>query len=411
LKTMTISRWLQTVWHRLCWWLWGLKRKLTALPSLLSPLARPALYAAIGLLVCGILALVAFTGYRLWAIPAWYLEQHPGTDAQAMNEYRIAMGPVFAGLVQLAGGLLLVIGLVLAWREWRTTRGIALTEEFSRAIDALASAACEVRLSAVYRLERVATESSRDYAAIFEILAHFLKGRLPWRGDDISAIPPLQADAGAAITVLGRLGRIHGRSTWPWSPSARNRPCVPPDLAGADLRRVSLRGAFFQNAVLTGADLTQADLSGANLDGANLSNARLKEARLQDASLCWIKANGADLRSANLAGANLGFAHLFEVCARKACFARAHLENTILGGDFREASFLQADLVCVEGLSGDFRGANLQVNGPGWLFFHRMAPWTYGDERTVMPKDYRTRLPEPSGPHSMLPKCEDHEDV
>jgi hypothetical protein len=106
-----------------------------------------------------------------------------------------------------------------------------------------------VRLGAIYALERVMIDSARDHPAIVDVLAAFVRECLPAApsGPELDAggqpepylrpAPYLQA----AVTVLGR--RPAGR---------------------AELGRVNVAGAD-----LTGADLTEAGLGGTNLTGSH----------------------------------------------------------------------------------------------------------------------------------------------
>jgi hypothetical protein len=75
----------------------------------------------------------------------------------------------------------------------------------------------------------------------------------------------------------------------------KRHPGVPPDLAGADLRRVSLRFADLSNARLLGADLSGLDLTGAILDGAD------SECHAYGISVWGMRGTPAKLSSFNIA--------------------------------------------------------------------------------------------------------------
>ncbi len=157
----------------------------------------------------------------------------------------------------------------------------------------------EVRLGAIYALERIARENLDFHWQIMEILCAYIRenGRKPepipddvraalakgyggsgkdrdligsWR----SGLVPSRADVQAALTVIGRR-------------SERQRAQESED------QRLDLRGA----------GLAMADLSGlrfdrAHFDGAHLEGARLIEARLEGAMFHQTHVEGAGLADA-----------------------------------------------------------------------------------------------------------------
>ena len=169
----------------------------------------------------------------------------------------------------------------------------------------------EVRLGAIYALERIAKDSDRDHQTIMEILCAYIRenakaveaapnplGEWPetgaWEASDsltlladrrqslttwIAGLPAPRIDIQAAATVIGR--RLKSRA------SAEKRASFRLDLRGANLRRADLKGAQLEGA----------NLRGARLEGANLSGANLKDANWAGASTGASLAQYADLRT------------------------------------------------------------------------------------------------------------------
>jgi len=163
----------------------------------------------------------------------------------------------------------------------------------------------EVRVGAIYALERAATRSADDHPVVMSVLAAFVREHSH----------PAQPDVQAALTVIGR--------------RARDRDREPIDLTGADLARLRLPGADLAGARLARARFRAADLHGAALGGADLTGADLAFADLTGADLA-----GADLTAADLTGARLTGAYLVG-----ATLARA----TLAGADLAGALFLHSD--------------------------------------------------------------------
>jgi uncharacterized protein YjbI with pentapeptide repeats len=221
------------------------------------------------------------------------------------------------------------------------TRQGQFTDRYSKAVEQLGTPGVSdvtVRLGGIYALQRLAHDSKDDKGTIIEVLAAFVRdpvGRpksTPPR-NVVSPLPP--TDVAAALTVLDRLGGLHGV-----------------DLHGADLRRADLSSADLRRADLSGADLTGATLSRAILDGADLGGATLSRANLRNATL-----TGAYLYGANLTGAYLSDANLTRAYLSDTNLTDARLSFTDLTG----ANLWGADLTLAALGFANLTGANLSV--------------------------------------------------
>jgi len=163
----------------------------------------------------------------------------------------------------------------------------------------------EVRVGAIYALERAAARSGDDHPVVMSVLAAFVREHSH----------PAQPDVQAALTVIGR--------------RASDRDREPIDLTGADLARLRLPGAVLAGARLARARFRAADLHGAALGGADLTGADLALADLTGADLA-----GADLTAADLTGARLAGAYLVGATLTRA---------TLAGADLTGALFLHSD--------------------------------------------------------------------
>lgn len=211
---------------------------------------------------------------------------------QWFNSAGILFGVFFA-----AAGL---VTTALTWRtgqdELRTAREGQITDRYIRATEQLGSPGREVRTSAVYALERIAHDSSRDQAAIVDVLAAFVRERDPAQSVPDAKLPQEpDTDVQAALTVLGRLPRVSHYFT------DLHGIRVP----GALLAGTELTGVNLFRANLSHADLILADANHMNLTEANLAHADLGSARLRGSSLRYADLTDADVRGADLTGADL----------------------------------------------------------------------------------------------------------
>src|SRR6056297_2939350 len=185
----------------------------------------------------------------------------------------------------------------------------------------------EVRLGAIYALERISQDSARDHIQIMEILCAYIRqnaGRetvplpaseptpaewTPWRQDGREH-PRLDVDV--ALKVIERrdetrkqLERDKGYRLGLERARLSKIILEERDLTGADLRTAELQGADLSRAKLQGADLWFAKLQGADLWAAKLQGADLRLAQLQGVDLGEAELQGADLGEAELHGASL----------------------------------------------------------------------------------------------------------
>ena len=228
-----------------------------------------------------------------------------------------------------------------------TERG-RVTDRYTKAIEMLGSSRLDMRIGAVYALERIAWDSATDHPAVMEVVAAFIRehSREQWPpatdrpGTDTPA-RTTRPDVEAAITVIGR------RDT------QRDRQRV--NLTYTNLTRANLT-----DANLTDANLTDANLAVANLVGANLTVAHLGGAILTVAILTGANLTGADLTRADLAGADLTRANLNSADLTCAILTRADLTNA----DLTSANLTSTDLT-----GADLTGAKWPMEMPvpkGW---------------------------------------------
>ncbi|MFI7648812.1 pentapeptide repeat-containing protein [Micromonospora sp. NPDC049460] len=174
--------------------------------------------------------------------------------------------------------------------QQRLTAQGQITDRFTKAVEQLGQSSPEkvdVRLGAIYALERIMRDSADDQPAVVDILTAFVRVHSP-APKRLTPPSPLTIDIQAALTVLGRRDSTHDNKGGPKGPLRRVL-----DLAKTDLHSASLAGANLADANLTRADLATVNLTDAYLHGADLRGADLR---------------GADLRSADLSDANLTYA-------------------------------------------------------------------------------------------------------
>ncbi|WP_342361539.1 pentapeptide repeat-containing protein [Terrarubrum flagellatum] len=219
----------------------------------------------------------------------------------------------------------------------------------------------EVRLGAIYALERIAQDSERDHWPIMETLCAYIRnnGRQPttipqellqslseknaWirlrKFVETSAQRP-SPDVQAAIAVIGRSPRK--ARTYEKQLQTQPNDKERLDLRGVWLQRASFDGLELANVWLddsrlegssfVGANLAGASLRGAHLEGSSLNRSILRRATMLQAHLEGATAYDSDVSEALLIGANLNGAQLANAKLTRAQLDHAYLQNASLDG-------------------------------------------------------------------------------
>lgn len=237
--------------------------------------------------VVGVL-IVALVGVQLTAI--FLTSGRSSDDLKALNDARTSV-------IQLAGGIGLVGGLLFTWRTYNLSRGSQRAERFTKAVGQLGESSESVRAGGVYGLAKLGQEDETYWPIIENLLSAHLRER---------AKPNEQrtADLMAALAVLGAR---------PVSSPVRvldlREICVPK----ADLTNGNFENAWFDSASLHEADFTDGNFRGARMPKVILTKAKLHSADLRESTLVQADLRGSDLYFTKLKDADLDGAYTFGV--------------------------------------------------------------------------------------------------
>src|SRR5829696_6717824 len=128
----------------------------------------------------GVLVLFAVVVAPLLVFLNWYVAP---TKPSEKKDLVLALAQILAGTALLSG-------LYFTWRTLQVNREGQITERFTRAIDQLGKTddkgnkLFEIRLGAVYALERIARESEEDHWPIMEVLTAYVRQHSPRRPEE-----------------------------------------------------------------------------------------------------------------------------------------------------------------------------------------------------------------------------------
>ncbi|HWX86496.1 MAG TPA: pentapeptide repeat-containing protein [Xanthobacteraceae bacterium] len=228
----------------------------------------------------------------------------------------------------------------------------------------------EVRLGAIYALERIAQDSERDHWPIMEVLSAYVRNPqncgLPMkRPNDVytessfsewrESVPNPRVDIQAALTVMGRRGSARIKD--------EKRRGLRIVLTGANLQRANLEECDLSDAYLMSCHLDFADFMEANLNRASLSKAhangvvfvgtKLEKTIFYEASLDESMFPVANLVGTNFDKASLQAAWLQDAKFQGTTFFGADLSKAYGQYDARKAVFLPISTKELKGSMGD----------------------------------------------------------
>ncbi len=309
-----------------------------------------------------LIALAGLVGapFVVWRV---LIAAHTNQIAQdtAKENSRVAQENLYTGLLTKA------VEQLGATREEKTTRetvdkdGVAKFETKTETVPNT-----EVRLGAIYALEKLARDYEPLHWPIMEILCAYVRknaGKPKQLPDEIRAIYAKRwvlrsfedrkmlenrgkelgapfVDVQAALTVIGRRGELRRHLESKLRAETQAGQDYRLDLTGCHLAGAKFDGLHFSQANFDGASLEGAALLNAHLEGASFRHARLegawlRKANLEGAPLFQARLEGASLDEANLKGASLDWTHL-----EGASLDRAHLESASLDGAHLEGASL-----------------------------------------------------------------------
>jgi hypothetical protein len=205
-------------------------------------------------------------------------------------------------------------------------------EIMAAAFKGLGGREIQIRVGAIYTLERHARDRPSDQGPIVQTLAAFVRERCPAPVPKLVAgvykNPPPEAiyvtpatDIQAAVTVLGRRLRANDPPGTRLSLASVNLSGY--DFSNGDFAGTSFRGAYLCASNFAGAKLMRADFQLAMLESADFYNAKAAEASFS-AAYCG---------QARFAHSDLGGASFVESDLRQADFTGA----TMLGANMQGA--------------------------------------------------------------------------
>jgi hypothetical protein len=264
---------------------------------------------AIVLIVLAVLAFAAAGTWIVIAVPPYQVRKAVDTT-RSLSEDRVRAIKLEDDFRNTLTRIVLsFFGLLILYFTWRRAQIMEqghITDRFTKAVEQLGKINdrgqpnIEIRLGAIYALERIAKDSARDHWPIMEILTAYVRQHAkPGTDEPYTLDKKPSPDIQAILTVLGRRKTDRGRED-------------RSNLQYLDLMEARLWGAKLTGANFRGADLEKADLRGALLFGTRLQGAALIETNMEKAHLIEADLEGSYFYRERQNETNLADANVYE---------------------------------------------------------------------------------------------------
>lgn len=359
-------------------------------------------------------ALIVLVIYGLWRLAWSFPSLSDGTD---LRWHVLSLVGLLTALGGLLGTPLALIRITLTERQTNATEQGLITDRITKAVEGLGAEKTvkhdgdestepnlEVRIGALFSLERISQDSARDHIQIMEILCAYIRNNadrhsptLPdedppegWRewGKNNRTHPPLDVDT--ALKIIERRSDDRKKIEKAYNDGEGYRPGLErAPLHALDLGARDLTGAVLSYAQLQGASLNFTKLKGANLMGARLQGANLMHTYLQGANLSFAKLQRAALMKTELQGAHISFAEFQGANFWRTKFDGATVTDTtdFTGSAFRDVNFSEIDISLHQRRTAFGDGHTILPDGKGPDSPDWPAHWP---KEKLNPRDFET---------------------
>jgi len=267
--------------------------------------------------LCAIFLFIPLALVAIWLVPQWQvggipeavLDRHTARYFEIENEARRTIAQVLLGVFS-------AFAIFLAWRRARAADGTLkiaqeghVTDRLTKAIEQLSCSqegqpVVEVRVGAIYALERLSIDSPRDYWSVVDILAAYLCQHAKLKNLQATELQTyidtdsIRADLRAALIVLGRR-----RDPAP-------RFGLRLQLTNCFLPSTSITGDYERTQMIN-CDFSRcgvmiADFSGSSLTRVDFRGSELSKVKFDRSHLSFLSYQGARIRESSFSGATLG---------------------------------------------------------------------------------------------------------
>jgi uncharacterized protein YjbI with pentapeptide repeats len=197
-------------------------------------------------------------------------------------------------ILQLSGGVFLLIGVAFSWNQYTQTKERDFSEKLNKTIALMGNDKEYVRIAAVHSLKHVSSNHESGNSVIIDILSSFLRDHAAWKGDLIRE----RGDeiTRAALQVISKA--LHQVDNVSFDLSEG-------DFRAIDLKEVNLSGGVILNSYFESSDLKNGEFVNAILTGSSFNSSNLENVSFEGADLRYVSFKDTVIKNVDFSGANL----------------------------------------------------------------------------------------------------------
>ncbi len=289
-------------------------------------------------------------------------------DQTDVRNIGIALVGLFGGVFAVWRGLIAAEQTKVARQQFERSQDRDYADLFTKAVEQLGTTRevreydeearrevyrlepnIEVRLGAIYALERISQNSERDYISVMETLCAYIRENAPAQRceeynstdrnliDRILALDLPPSDIHGSLKVIGRRNYKSGydRVINLSSVNIRNANVKNIKLSKAILNGIHMQEGSFLNADFNQSSLFMAKMNNCYLEKSSFNDAMMRETELSGAIISSCDFSNADLTKSNLSNTRLNLSKFDYSNISESDLSEAHgLSNEILNSCF-----------------------------------------------------------------------------
>lgn len=293
----------------------------------------------------------------LWSIPILQVQFANNftirpEDSMLENEYRKT-------LIQIIGGIVIIVGLYLNWRRIVSTENAItisergqLVDRLSKAVDQIGSNNLSVRIGGLYALKNIGFDFENYTKQVVEILSSFIRVNSSVDAACDESVP-VPHDVQIALDSIIHIKSDHNEFL---------------DNTIIDLSGCRLMGITIIKKNLKGFDFSRSNLSNSNLESCQIANVEMFKTNFSNCNLSKINIFNAKLKNCVFDNSQMSFSILsklliFDSSFRNCSLVEANFRGSAIDNvSFKDSTLMDADFTDTHMDNCDFSGAKFVSN-------------------------------------------------
>ncbi len=195
-------------------------------------------------------------------------------------------------VIQLMGGIFLIIGIFFSWITYTQTKERDFSEQINKIISLMGNDKDYIKIGAIYSLEQIINNENNN-SIILEILTSYIRDNAKLENKIHSSNNELRQ---AVVKVISNVRKYDSD--------------MQIDLSSIDLSTLFLQSMNLKNIKFIGSSFHSSDLKNTSFDygilsGSLFDNANLENTSFKNTDLRYASFKKANIRNANFSGADL----------------------------------------------------------------------------------------------------------